>query len=154
MLFLVPNETVGSVGHVEIKPSAKYMLPSEKLGVKRKVPVVSHSPAKASKPTSTPSFKTDQGTDMRPVGNIGSVIPQFGTMPDGRPICPICHMTFSVLSAAKNHFQSKHTGASFKCTTCQKEFNRKDILKRHLISTHQLDSDVAKLMAEKAATTL
>ena len=71
-------------------------------------------------------------------------------MPDGRPICPICYMTFARFAIAKRHFEVKHTGVKFKCEKCDSEFGRKDILKTHLMSKHSLPSAAAKLLTDKA----
>ena len=79
----------------------------------------------------------------------GSVIPQFGTMPDGRPICPVCHMTFAVMAVAKRHFQAKHSGVVYTCDICGCNFSRKDTFKLHLTSKHSIPADAAKLMTDK-----
>ena len=72
-------------------------------------------------------------------------------MPDGRPICPICHATFSDIAKAKRHFESKHSGIVFKCEICSAEMNRKDVLKGHLMKKHAMSPETARLLSENAA---
>ena len=81
---------------------------------------------------------------------IGSSIPQFGTMPDGRSICPKCHAYFQTLRSAKRHYQSVHSGIVFTCEICSKEHNRKDRLKEHLINKHAIKHETVKLLADIA----
>ena len=80
---------------------------------------------------------------------LGSVNPEFGRMPDGRPICPVCHATFGKIPEAKRHFQSKHSGVTFRCEICGSEMSRKDVFKSHLMKKHGLSSTVINAMADQ-----
>ncbi|XP_075243347.1 zinc finger protein 462-like isoform X2 [Convolutriloba macropyga] len=82
---------------------------------------------------------------------LGSINPEFGRMPDGRPVCPVCHATFSILKDAKRHFQSKHSGVTFKCEMCGCELNRKDVFKNHLMRKHSMSPLNAKVLADNIA---
>ncbi|XP_075244425.1 uncharacterized protein LOC142338525 [Convolutriloba macropyga] len=87
-----------------------------------------------------------------PFVQIGSINPEFGRMPDGRPICPVCHATFGKMQEAKRHFQTKHSGFSFKCEICGLEISRRDNFKSHLSKKHALSTELVNLMADKAVS--
>ena len=82
--------------------------------------------------------------------NPGTVVPQFGAMPDGRHICPTCRALFRTLPVAKRHFESVHLGVKFTCEICSNEHKRKDELKNHLMKKHAMKNDTAKVIADRA----
>ena len=81
---------------------------------------------------------------------MGKVTPTFGTMPDGRIICPVCTTMLKDMSTAKRHYQSSHGGVVFVCELCKAELKRKDKLKEHLMKKHELSSDTAKVITDRS----
>ena len=73
-------------------------------------------------------------------------------MPDGRPICPECHANFGKMQEPERHFQTKHSGFSFKCEIFGLEISRRDNFKSHLSKKHGLSTELVNLMADKAVS--
>ncbi len=82
--------------------------------------------------TRVKSPKVEQRQDIKQIPSaavaLGSVIPEFGKMPNGRVICPICRADFRGLPEAKRHFDHQHVGVTFPCEICGAELKRKDKL--------------------------
>ena len=83
--------------------------------------------------------------------SAGSVNPEFGKMPDGRLICPLCSKFFDSMKHARRHVDTIHMKIELKCEICGSSFNRKDNLKSHLMKKHGMESDTSKFLSDKAA---
>ena len=81
-------------------------------------------------------------------GSVGSVT--FGTDHDGNFVCPLCRNLFRSKVAADRHFKTIHSGISFACEMCIYTTKRKDELKKHLTKKHNLNSDIAKIVVDRA----
>ena len=80
----------------------------------------------------------------------GSLLPQFGKMSDGRPICPVCKADFCDITRARRHFQSKHLGIVVRCEISGCDQRRKDALRDHLVKKHSLSADTARTISNNA----
>ncbi|XP_075244422.1 uncharacterized protein LOC142338523 [Convolutriloba macropyga] len=83
--------------------------------------------------------------------SVGSINPEFGKMPDGRLICPLCSKFFDIMATARRHFETVHKKNEITCEMCGKQFGRKDNLKAHLMKVHGMESDTARFLSDKAA---
>ncbi|XP_075243373.1 uncharacterized protein LOC142337761 [Convolutriloba macropyga] len=122
--------------------------------VKRRSPSFKSGGKQNVKPIQAKAHKLEASPKANGVQNClsaGSVNPEFGKMPDGRLICPLCSKFFDSMKHARRHFDTIHMKIELKCEICGSSFNRKDNLKSHLMKKHGMESDTSKFLSDKAA---
>ena len=51
-------------------------------------------------------------------------------------LCHICHTKFTKISNLKRHLRTEHLRLRFNCPQCDKQFKRKEYLRKHQARTH------------------
>ena len=114
------------------------------------IAAVETTPARPPPPSSNKSSRLRQ--PYQTVVTEASALPQVASHISHFFSCPLCENQFTSKSTALRHMKSVHGNIRYACQICKKTFNRKDILKQHIMGSHEMNSEVARAMVECDST--
>ena len=108
---------------------------------KKNIQIKAITPTKSSEKYSSPV------KDVIPIP-----LPEVGPSVNQYYSCPLCDNQFTCRPNALRHMKSVHGNVRYECQICKKSFNRKDILKGHIMGSHELNAEVARAMVDCTST--